>query len=69
LTTLSLLAIPDLATLTNTIPPPYWMMLSHCTVGLVAAQMAHRKGYDLGIWILWGTIGGTAALVDVLRRP
>jgi hypothetical protein len=45
------------------------LILSHCLVGLVAAQIAQRKGYDLGRWILWGTIGGTAALVDVLRRP
>jgi hypothetical protein len=45
------------------------MLLSHCLVGLVAAQIAQRKGYDLGRWIIWGTIGGTVALVDVLRRP
>lgn len=45
------------------------LILSHCLVGLVAAQIAQRKGYDLGRWILWGTVGGTVALLDVLRRP
>jgi hypothetical protein len=45
------------------------LMLSHCLVGLVAAQIAQRKGYDLGRWMVWGAIGGTVALVDVLRRP
>lgn len=45
------------------------MMLSHCLVGLVAAQVAQRKGYDLGVWLLWGLFGGTVALVDAMRRP
>jgi hypothetical protein len=45
------------------------LILSHCLIGLVAAQMAQRKGYDLGRWIIWGMVGGTVALVDVLRRP
>lgn len=44
-------------------------MLLHCIIGLVAAQVAFRKGYDLGLWILWGTLGGTIALLDALRRP
>jgi hypothetical protein len=51
------------------ITPAIVLMLLHCTVGLVAAQIAYRKGYDLGLWMLWGAIGGTAALVDALRRP
>lgn len=44
-------------------------MLLHCIIGLVAAQVAFRKGYDLGLWVLWGTLGGTIALLDALRRP
>jgi hypothetical protein len=52
----------------DTLTPSLIFILLHCTVGLVAAQLAGRKGYDLGIWIIWGTIGGTAALVDALRR-
>jgi hypothetical protein len=53
----------------DTIPLAYLPMFLHCLIGLVAAQVAHRKGYDLGLWILWGTVGGTLALVDALRRP
>ena len=30
------------------------MLLGHCLVGLVAAQIAQRKGYDLGRWINLG---------------
>lgn len=55
--------------MTDSIPPVYVLMLSHCVIGLAAAQIAQRKGYDLGRWMIWGAIGGTAALVDVLRRP
>jgi hypothetical protein len=50
--------------------PLFWLpMFLHCLIGLVAAQVACRKGYDLGIWLLWGTLGGTVALIDALRRP
>jgi hypothetical protein len=55
--------------MTETIAPTTLLLLAHCLIGLVAALIAQRKGYDLGIWILWGTVGGTVALVDVLRRP
>lgn len=48
---------------------PYFLLLSHCAIGLIAAQIAHQKGYDLGQWILLGTIGGTAALVRILTMP
>ncbi len=51
------------------IPAVMILMLLHCLVGLVAARLAYRKGYDLGLWIIWGAIGGTAALVDAWRRP
>jgi hypothetical protein len=44
-------------------------MFLHCLIGLVAAQVAYHKGYDLGLWMLWGMVGGTLALVDALRRP
>ncbi|MFH7242908.1 MAG: hypothetical protein ACHWZW_08670 [Spirulina sp.] len=53
----------------ETIPLLWLPMFFHCLIGLVAAQVAFRKGYDLGIWLLWGTLGGTAALIDALRRP
>ncbi|MDB9525969.1 hypothetical protein PN498_08225 [Oscillatoria sp. CS-180] len=43
------------------------MMLLHCLIGLLAAQIAHRRGADLGLWLVWGTIGGTVALITALR--
>jgi len=45
------------------------MMLLHCLIGLVAAQLAHRKGANLGGWLIWGMIGGTLSLVTALRLP
>jgi|GEM_PF-1118062 len=43
------------------------MLLLHCAIGLVAAQLANRKGADLGLWLIWGMIGGTLSLVTALR--
>jgi hypothetical protein len=43
------------------------MIFFHCLMGLLAAQIAYRKGADLGGWLLWGTIGGTLAFVTALR--
>ncbi|ASC69263.1 hypothetical protein XM38_001900 [Halomicronema hongdechloris C2206] len=42
------------------------LLLLHCTIGLVAAQLAHQQGRDLGRWLIWGMVGGTLALVMVL---
>lgn len=53
----------------ETIPLAYLPMFLHCIMGLIAAQVAQRKGYDLGLWIVWGSVGGTVALIDALRRP
>jgi hypothetical protein len=53
----------------ETIPLLWLPMFLHCLIGLVAAQVAFRKGYDLGLWLLWGLVGGTVALIDALRRP
>lgn len=52
----------------ETIPLTYLPLFLHCMIGLVAARIAYRKGYDLGRWMLWGMVGGTLALVDALRR-
>ncbi|QQE66646.1 hypothetical protein GFS31_33460 [Leptolyngbya sp. BL0902] len=52
----------------ETIPLLWLPMFLHCVIGLVAAQVASRKGYDLGLWLLWGLLGGTIALIDALRR-
>ena len=53
----------------DTIPLVYLPLFLHCVIGLVAAQVAQRKGYDLGLWFVWGLVGGTLALVDALLRP
>lgn len=51
------------------LPPLYGLLLAHCLVGLVAAMVAHRKGYDLGRWLIGGVVGGTPALLLALSRP
>lgn len=53
----------------ETIPLVYIPLYLHCVIGLVAARAAYAKGYDLGLWLVWGAIGGTVALIDALRRP
>lgn len=53
----------------DTLPLAYFPLFLHCAIGLVAAMLAYRKGYDLGLWMVWGLVGGTVALVDALRRP
>ena len=45
------------------------MLLLHCAIGLVAAQLASRRGADLGLWLLWGMVGGTLSLITALRLP
>ncbi|MEM9117672.1 MAG: hypothetical protein AAGD09_07305 [Cyanobacteria bacterium P01_F01_bin.56] len=59
--------LPDLAASSF----PLWMavMLLHCEIGLVAAQIAHRKGANRRLWLIWGMIGGTLSLVTALRLP
>ncbi|TVQ11411.1 MAG: hypothetical protein EA368_05585 [Leptolyngbya sp. DLM2.Bin27] len=53
----------------DTISLVYIPIFLHCAIGLVAARLAYGKGYDLGLWLVWGAIGGTVALIDALRRP
>ncbi|MGB3136914.1 MAG: hypothetical protein WBG38_08590 [Nodosilinea sp.] len=52
----------------DTLPLAYVPLFLHCAIGLVAARVAHRKGYDLGLWMVWGMVGGTVALIDAWRR-
>lgn len=49
--------------------PAAAMLFLHCLIGLIAAQVAYRRGGDLGLWLLWGTVGGTLALITALQRP
>ena len=48
---------------------PVLMLWSHCLIGLVAARVAYRRGGDLGMWLPWGLLGGTLALVTALAGP
>lgn len=41
----------------------------HCLIGLLATAIAHRKGYPLHRWLLWGLIGGTPSLLVALWLP
>ena len=43
-----------------------WLLTFHCLIGVVAAVLAHRKGYSLGLWIVLGLIVRTAALIAAL---
>jgi zinc transporter ZupT len=45
------------------------MLWFHCLIGLVAARVAYRKGGDLALWLPWGLLGGTAALVGAIAGP
>jgi len=67
--TLDLMLFEPILMTNSAIAPTTLLMLAHCAIGLGAALVAQRKGYDLGLWILWGTLGGTVALIDALRRP
>lgn len=58
--------LPDLAAVGLPLPVAI-MMLLHCAIGLVAAQLADRKGADLGFWLIWGMVGGTLSLITALR--
>ncbi|MBO0349092.1 hypothetical protein J0895_08245 [Phormidium pseudopriestleyi FRX01] len=55
----------------NTIPANlpilYFLAVGHCIMGLLAARVAKRKGYNLSLWLIWGLIGGTVAFVTASR--
>jgi hypothetical protein len=52
-------------------PLPCILLTLHCAIGVAAAIAAQRKGFPYGVWLVWGLIGGTAALVMALwlRAP
>ncbi|MGF1461473.1 MAG: hypothetical protein ACFBSG_20905 [Leptolyngbyaceae cyanobacterium] len=60
--------LPDLAAIGFPFTVVF-MLLLHCAIGLVAAQIAYRKGADLGNWLVWGMIGGTLSLITALKLP
>lgn len=51
-------------------PLIYIMLVLHCVIGVGAAILAQRKGFDYGVWLVWGLVGGTAALVHAaIAKP
>jgi hypothetical protein len=51
---------------------PFWSIvfgagILHCTMGLVAALVAKRKGRDWSFWLPVGLIVGTPALIAAWR--
>jgi hypothetical protein len=48
---------------------PGLMLWLHCLIGLIAARTAYRRGGDLGLWLPWGLLGGTLALITALLGP
>lgn len=41
----------------------------HCIIGLIAAIAAKRRGLNFRRWLGLGLLGGTIALIAVLRQP
>ncbi|MBE9126844.1 hypothetical protein IQ257_10665 [Coleofasciculus sp. LEGE 07092] len=47
-------------------PNLYLLFGAHCIIGAIAAIVARRKGLNFRNWVVFGLIGGTAALVAAL---
>ncbi|WP_013321131.1 hypothetical protein [Gloeothece verrucosa] len=47
-------------------PTLYWLLTFHCFIGGIAATIAWRKGRNLGLWLILGLVGGTAAFFAAL---
>ena len=45
------------------------LMILHCIIGVIAAIVAQRRGLSFRRWIWIGLLGGTIALIAVLRSP
>ncbi|MGD1860563.1 MAG: hypothetical protein ACFB0E_11405 [Leptolyngbyaceae cyanobacterium] len=61
--------LPNLVAIDFSQPTVVFLSVLHCVIGLTAAQVAHRKGANRGLWLTWGLIGGTIALITALRLP
>jgi hypothetical protein len=42
------------------------MLIMHFGIGIGAAMVARRKGFNFQLWLIWGLIGGTVALVGAV---
>jgi hypothetical protein len=46
--------------------PVLFLAIFHCIMGGLATVVAVRKGRSLNLWLLFGLIGGTVALVAAI---
>lgn len=58
--------IPNLPPDPSLYPQFYLLLTLHCLIGIGAAIVAQRKGFNTQFWLVIGLIGGTAALAVAL---
>ncbi|NES93206.1 MAG: hypothetical protein F6K13_30555 [Okeania sp. SIO2B9] len=44
-------------------------MILHCVIGTAAAFVAKSGGRNFNIWLGWGLLGGTIALITAFLLP
>ncbi|MDJ0519415.1 MAG: hypothetical protein QNJ74_25225 [Trichodesmium sp. MO_231.B1] len=48
----------------------FWiLMILHCLIGTAAAFVAKSRARNFNIWLGWGLLGGTIALITVFLMP
>jgi hypothetical protein len=47
-------------------PAFYPLLILHCCIGALSSVVAKQKGYNFGLWLVLGFIGGTATLMFAL---
>ncbi len=44
-------------------------MILHCVIGTAAAFVAKSRGRNFNLWLGWGLLGGTIALITAFLLP
>ena len=48
----------------------FWiLMILHCFIGTAGAFMAKSRGRNFNLWLVWGLLGGTIALITAFLLP
>ncbi len=48
----------------------FWiLMILHCVIGTAAAFVAKSRGRNFNVWLGWGLVGGTIALITAFLLP